>query len=226
MGKMVISRYIPPYDLTADMVFTLGFIPSGNVKDTFPGVKFLSVLGKMPVIITFAHYKKVCFTTEKNDRSCIEKKTVYNEIFFATFLQRFAVFVPTLLATSDLSIEIAKYYDMPKRKFSMDFTQTNTKIDATASDANKKSSLSVLRLPFTSIIAKVVSLFLPLKSWQVFFPSSKSTRGYLQSISSAELGIVKQSDVQVNEKWLGKIMIVPLCLFVSDFVFKLPPPKE
>jgi hypothetical protein len=42
------ERYVPPFKFTSDILFTLALCATGLLRNAFPGVPFLSVLGKTP----------------------------------------------------------------------------------------------------------------------------------------------------------------------------------
>ena len=53
-AALAAERYRPPFVLTSDMLFLIALARTRDLQHSFPGVPFLSVLGRTPLVVWFS----------------------------------------------------------------------------------------------------------------------------------------------------------------------------
>src|SRR3712207_5364795 len=66
----LLAEYSPPFDLTADMLFVMAAVPTRPMRQTFPRVPFLSMLGNTPLVIWFSRITEACYGVGAGERHC------------------------------------------------------------------------------------------------------------------------------------------------------------
>src|SRR5829696_5279600 len=57
----VFEQFRPPFDLRADMLLAVALCPTAPLLERFPGVPFLSVLGRTPLIVWFSQITEALY---------------------------------------------------------------------------------------------------------------------------------------------------------------------
>src|SRR5438045_3794312 len=112
----------PPFDLASDMLFVACFVSTAPLRRTYPGIPFLSLLGRTPLVLWFSRVSEGCYRDQASAVHCLggPQETLYNEVTILAVLRKRALFCPLIYASNDLSIPIARLYAMPKQAQPMD----------------------------------------------------------------------------------------------------------
>lgn len=225
----VFAQYRPPFDLTSDMLVGLALCPTVPLRRNFPGVPFLSVRGRTPVLIWFARITDAVYRDPMGRRrSALGTGGVpYNELNVLTLLWRRALFVPGIYATSELSIRIGLGYGMPKRSISMEVQRDRQRLAALAIDGARQSVARARFVGSGEILARIVSPWLPLCTWPVRFPSGSQVRGQIREAPRVQIARVHWGQLSVEASWLPKpLSLLPVGLYLPGQRMRLPPPQD
>src|SRR5207249_4258336 len=120
----------PPFDLASDMLFVGCFVPAAPLREAFPSVPFLSMMGRTPLVIWFSRVSEGCYRDVAGAVHCLggPTETLYHEVTVMAVLRKRALFCPLIYASNDLSIPIARLYAMPKQAHPMDLAIDSTDI--------------------------------------------------------------------------------------------------
>jgi hypothetical protein len=223
----VFAHYSPPFDLTSDMLFGLALCPTPPLRRTFPGVHFLSVWGRTPLVIWFARITEACYHDAAGQRrSAIGTGQVpYNELNVLALLRQRAVFVPGIYATSALSIRIGLGYGMPKRSITMDVRQDGRWVIALVTDGAHRSLARARLTGSGKTLTRIMSQWWPLRTWPVRFPSGAEVRGVIQAAPRVQIARLHHGRLSVGAPWLPiPVSLLPVGVYLPGLRMLLPPP--
>jgi hypothetical protein len=225
-----LSRYSPPFDVTADTFFCLALCPTAPLRHSFRGVPFLSLFGRTPLVIWFSRVTEAC-ETGPNGRMRCERETEnvpYDELNVMAALRQRAVFVPAIYADRELSIRIGHTYGLPKKRKPLHFAVKGNRLESHAADVPAGTRRSFVRARLFGsgrLPAKLLSWLWPLWSWPVRTPAGTQVRARIDTAPRLQPALIRAGQVSLDESWLPKpLPIVPLALYVPQLRFHLPPP--
>ena len=223
----IFDRYAPPFELTTDMLFALALCPTAPLRRTFPGVPFLSLLGKTPLVIWFSRVTEACYRDATGQRRCDRhtEGVPYNELNVLALLRARALFVPGIYATSELSVSIGHGYGMPKQLTAMTVTTTANRFSATTAGLASPSFVQARLLGSGRAVAKLLSPLWPRRVWPVRFPSGSEVRGTIQAAPRIQLAHVQRGPLSVEATWLAEpVSLLPVGVLTPALRMELPPP--
>jgi hypothetical protein len=223
----IFAQYAPPFELTSDMLFVLALCPTAPLHQAFPGVPFLSLVGKTPLLLWFSRITEMCYHDTTGAQHCIggSRAGLYDELNVTAFLRKPALFVPSIYATSDLTIQVGHRYGMPKRPTTMQVHVSDKEFSSSLIDGTRQSFVRAQMLGSGKGLAKVLAGFLPRWTWPVRFPGGRTIRALIQVLPRVQLAYVKVGQLALEVRWLTHaIRLLPVGCAVPDLRMHLPPP--
>ena len=225
----ILTLYGPPFDLTSDMLFVAAFAPAGPLRRAFPGVPFLAVAGRIPLLMWFSRIQEACFRDAAGKRRCLggPESVLYNELNVIALLRRPAVFVPGIYATSPLTIRLGHRYGMPKQPTTMGLATTRRQIASRVIDGRRRSFVRARLLGSGRGLAALVSRFWPWWSWPARFPDGRQVRARIVATPRVQLARVRGGRLALDAAWLPRpVPLLPLGIYVPDQRMQLPSPDH
>jgi hypothetical protein len=220
-------RYLPPFDLTSDMLFALALCPTAPLRRSFPGVPFVSLRGRTPLLVWFSRVKSVCCYDATGERRCMGGPDVllYNELNALALLPR-AFFVPGIYATSELTIRIGRREGMPKQPALMSVRVGSNYIRSRMIHRGRRSFLRARLLGSGKALGKLLSQALPLRVWPARFPSGRHVRAVVRATPRAQIAYLQAGTLALETGWLPhRVRLLPLGLYFPDLRMQLPGTK-
>lgn len=225
----VFARYAPPFDLTSDLLFALALGRTAPLRQAFPGVPFLSCLGKTPLLIWFSRVTEACFGDPAGERRCEggPAAVLYHELNVFALLRQPALFVPGIYATSERSVRIGHGYGMPKEPTTMSLEGAGQRFESSMPHGARRTFVRARLLRHGEVLAKPASLLWPRRVWPVRFPSGSNVRGLIQAVPSAQIAHVRTGQLSLDTAWLPRpIRLLPVGLYLPGLRMQLPPPEQ
>ena len=227
-GTDVFAQFGPPFDLTADLLFTLALCPTPPLRRAFPGVPFLSVLGRTPLVIWFSQITRGCYVDAAGQRRCdgAPGRPLYFELNALALLGRPALFVPSIYATSRRSIRIGRRYGRPKDATAMSFQASGRWVRSLAQAGARRSWVEAHVLGSGRGLPKLLAPFWPRPVWPVCFPSGRTLRGAILATPRVHLSRILAGQLAVEADWLPEAMpLLPIGLYTPGLRMELPPER-
>jgi hypothetical protein len=117
-----LAAYRPPFEVTAGLLVVPALGPTAPLRRAFPGVPFLSLLGRTPLLAWFGRVTEGCAHDAAGRWRCEGGRgaVLYHELTVVAALARHALFLPATYAISARSVRLARhYYGMPKDSAAM-----------------------------------------------------------------------------------------------------------
>jgi hypothetical protein len=223
----IFAQYAPPFHLTSDMLFVLALCPSRPLRRTFPGVPFVSLLGKTPLLLWFSRITQMCYHDTEGTEHCIggSEASLYHELNVVAFLREPALFVPGIYATSMLSVQVGHRYGMPKHPTTMSVQSAGPRFRSEMQDGTRQSIVRAQLLGSGKGLAKLISRFLPRWTWLVRFPSGSRIRALIEEMPRAQLAYVQAGQLALEAEWLPEaVRLLPVGCYLPGLRMQLPPP--
>lgn len=220
------SLYTPPIDLTSDMLLAATLCPTGPLKQAFPEVPFLSLLGRTPLVVWFSRTKEICYTDSAGGRSCIGNRqtALYNELTVIALLRRRAVFCPGIYATSIETILAGHGYGMPKEPTDMTLRVEGHHFASGLRGKGAKSARVQARLTGTGGAAgALLSRLWPLRLWPAIFPSGSHVRVLITDTPRVQIARIRGGKLALREPWLpGPVPLLRFGVYLPDQRMQMP----
>jgi hypothetical protein len=225
----IFAQYAPPFDLTSDMLFALALCPTRPLRRAFPGVPFLSLLGRTPLLLWFSRITQMCYHETEGAEHCLGRSEagLYHELNVVAFLRKRTLFVPGIYATSELTIRVGHGYGMPKQPTTMQVEVGDTWVRSEVRDGSRQSVVRARLLGSGKGLGKLVSQFLPNFTWPVRFPSGSGIRALIEETPSVQLAYVQEGHLALEAEWLPEAArLLPVGCYLPGLRMQLPPPSE
>jgi len=223
----IFAQYAPPFDLTSDMLFVLALCPTRLLSQAFPGVPFLSLVGKTPLLLWFSRITEMCYHDTLGAQRCFggSSAVLYHELNVVAFLRQRMLFVPGIYATSLLSIRVGHRYGMPKQPTTMQVQVGDKWVRSQVRDGTRQSFVRARLLGSGKGVAKLFSRFLPSLTWPVRFPSGSGIRALIEEAPRVQLAYVQAGRLALEAEWLPEaVRLLPLGCYLPGLRMQLPPP--
>jgi hypothetical protein len=222
----IFVQYAPPFDLTSDMLFALALCPTRPLSQAFPGVPFLSLVGKTPLLLWFSRITEMCYHDTTGAQHCLgEAAGLYDEVNVVAFLRQRMLFVLGIYATSDLTIRVGHGYGMPKHPTRMQVQVDEKWFCSEVRDGTRQSFVRARLLGSGKGAAKLASWFLPSFTWPVRFPSGSGIRALIEETPHMQLAYVQAGHLALEAEWLREVVhLLPVGCYVPGLRMQLPPP--
>jgi hypothetical protein len=223
----ILKNYRPPYGLTSDFLFVVGLSATGPLRRSFPEVPFLSVFGKTPLVLWFSRITEACYYDSNGQRQCDRdtEQIPYTELTVITLLYKRALFVPRLYASSQLSVQIASIYSMPKILHSVSWRESNGQLFSSLVEKGHHSLVQARLFKGGKMGATLISPMLPVTTWPAQFPAKSSVRAIIQNVPSVQLALIRKGQLSLPELWLPEpVPFFPIGLYLPQLTMSLPPP--
>ena len=226
LGVNAADSLEPPYDLVSDMMFAVALCPTRAMRRAFPGVPFLSLFGKTPLVLWFSRITEACSNDEKGERICMrEQQGLYNELNAMAPLQDRAIFVPGIYATSELSIRIGHRYGMPKQPARMLVEEDGNRFTSKTMHGRRRSYVRARLIGGGKLIGKIVSLLWPMWTWPARFPDGGEVRALIEETPAIQLAFVRSGRLSLEADWLPRSSyLLPVGVYAPELRMQLPPP--
>ena len=225
--RALAEQYVPPLDLTSDMLFAFALCPAGPLQETFPGVPFCVWQGQTPLAMWFSRITAGCYQDPAGVRHCESDvaRGLYNELTVIALLRTRAIFVPGIYATSERTIAIGQYrYGMPKQPAAMVVQQRGGRFRARVATGHEESSVSARLLGNGAPFARLLAWALPRPTWPARFPSGHEVRPVIQAASRVQGALIQRGRLAVDAAWLPRAASLwPVGAYVSGLQMRLPP---
>jgi hypothetical protein len=225
----ILRLYGPPFDLTSDMLFVAALAPADPLRRAFPGVPFLALAGRIPLLMWFSRIKQACFQDGAGQTRCLggPESVLYNELNVLALLRRPAMFVPGIYATSPLTIRLGRRYGMPKQPATMGLATTRRQIASRVIDGGRQRFVRARLLGSGEGLGGIVTRFWPWSSIPVRFPDGRQVRARILATPRVQLARVRGGRLSLDAAWLPRpLPLLPLGIYVPDQRMQLPPPDD
>lgn len=223
----ILKTHRPPYDLTSDFLFVSGLAATDPLRRFFPGIPFLSVFGKTPLVLWFSRITEACYYNLDGQRQCDRDtdQIPYTELNVVALLFKRALFVPRIYASSQLPVQIASLYAMPKILHPLEWYGDNSQLLSSLLNQGRHSFVQAQLLKGSKIVVRLLSLMLPLTTWPARFPAKSSVRAIIKSAPVVRLALIRKGQLWLPEPWLPEpVSFFPLGLYLPQLKMRLPSP--
>jgi hypothetical protein len=232
-GRDILAAYRPPFEFTSDMLFVPALCPTGPLRRAFPGVPFLSLLGRTPLLVWFSRVKEGCAYDAAGQWRCEggTDTVLYHELTVVATMRRRALFVPAIYATSARSVRLARHYHhMSKYPVEMTLRLAGRRFEAQAREAGgggRLGGLGAVRarlLGSGRLLARLAAFLWPMRVWPVRFPAQTEVRGSVLAVPALYPALVPAGRLTPGASWLPRgTRLLPLGLYAADLRLRLPP---
>ena len=226
--RSILDEYVPPYDLTAEMLFASAFCPTVWLTRSFPETPFLSLFGKTPLVFWFSRINQIVYNLPDGGTDVLgsPEATLYNELNVMAPLKRTAVFVPGIYATTELTLRIGRAYGMPKQMTEMSYERHGKEIFSENLHGGRRSFIKATTLGSGRVPAALARLILPLCVWEARFPEGAPVRALIEAVPRLKPARIRQGQVWVDEPWMPQpLKLLPFGFHATALRMQLPPPK-
>jgi hypothetical protein len=209
------------------MLFAVALCPTDPLRRSFPGVPFVSLLGRTPLLVWFSRVKSVCYTDATGERRCTggPEAQLYNELNVLALLPR-AFFAPGIYATSELTIQIGRREGMPKQPAPMSLQAGGKRIRSRMIHGGRRSFVRARLLGSGKALGRLLSPALPLRVWPARFPSGRYVRAIIRATPRVRIAYLQAGRLSLETNWLPyRVRLLPLGLYFQDLRMQLPGTK-
>ena len=179
-------RYHPPFDLIADLLFVAALARAGDLRGAYPGVPFVSILGRTPLIVWFSRVTRACYHDALGEVQC---ESGYTEVTVMAPLRRRRVFVPVIYASDERSVQIGQFwYHMPKLLAAVDVRIEGGRVRGRLGDESGDVSARLL-----GAVCRGVRR--PRWTWPIHFPGGAWTRALIVATGEMRLARVESGSL-------------------------------
>lgn len=224
----ILNRYIPPFDLTAEMLFAASLCPTAWLTRSFPNKPFLSIWGRTPLVFWFSRINQIVYNAPDGGTDVLgsPNATLYNELNVMALLRRTAFFVPGIYATTELTLRIGRAYGMPKQMTEMSYERQGSVIESENLHGGRRSWVRATTGGNGRTLAALSRRILPLCIWEARFPEGAPLRPLLEEIPRFAPARIRHGQVWVNEAWMPEpLKLLPFGFHAQGLRMQLPPPK-
>jgi hypothetical protein len=226
-----VERYRPPFVLTSDMLFVLALAPTRDLQRGFPGVPFLSVLGRTPLVVWFSRITESCYHDQTGAWRCERSPSpagIYSEVNVLGPLRRRAVFVLAIYASEARTVEIGRhYYGMPKHLARTAVRVGAGRFEGTLVDGARRSFVHARLIGGGRGLGAVVARLWPRWTWPVHFPSGGHVRALTLATARLQVARIHAGQIAVQTPWLRAARpLLPMGLYAGGLCIQLPSPDE
>jgi hypothetical protein len=222
----VVTEYLPPFDLTSDLLLVGALCPTAPLQRAFPTVPFLSVQHRTPLVIWFGRVTEVCSRDPAGASRCEGdgRTALYYELTVVALLERRSVFVPGIYATSDRTIWIGQLrYGMPKQPTTMRVEVGGRRFHSTVGHGDGQSCVRARTLGTGVVLGRLLSALWPCRAWPAYFPSGGHVQALIQATPRAQLARVERGRLCVRAAWLPcAVQLLPVGLYLPRQRMQLP----
>jgi hypothetical protein len=225
----ILDVYVPPFDLTAEMLFAGVLCPTHWLKQSFPDVPFLSLWGRTPLALWFSRINQIVYNLPDGGTNVLgaPDATLYNELNIMALLRRPAFFVPGIYATTDLTIRIGRTYGMPKQMTKMTYERQGKRITSENWHGGRRSEVQATVWGSGKALGTIARWLLPLRIWEARFPEGQPLRPLLEDIPRLAPARIQRGEIWVNEPWMPQpLPLLPFGFHAPALRMKLPPPRR
>jgi hypothetical protein len=222
----VLDRFVPPYDLTSDLLFVAALAPAAPLHRAFPQAPFLTLGGRALLVMWFSRITGAVYGTPEGKRQTEggPGAPLYHELNVVALLRRRAFFVLRIYATSVRTILIAYHYGMPKQLTRMSFDLVNNTL---SSSTHVDGRESFVRARLLKAVDPLPSALLPVRIWPALFPFGSATRPLIQAVPQIQIARVDASQLDLGVPWLPQpVSFLPYGLYLPNQCMQLPPPGQ
>jgi hypothetical protein len=224
----IFAEYGPPFDLRSDMLFAAALAPAGPLRATFPGVPFLSLAGRTPLVMWFSRIKEGRYRDPPSGEVRGlggPQDSLYNELNVLALLRWRAAFVPGIYATSALTIAVGHGYGMPKQPTQMTLALAGRRFRSQVDDHGRRTYVRARLLTDGRRLGARVSRFWPWWSWPACFPDGRFVRAQIRATPRVQLAHVQAGRLALAAPWLPRpVPLLPFGVYLPDQCMRLPPP--
>jgi hypothetical protein len=225
--RALAEQYVPPLNLTSDMLFALALCPTAPLQRTFPGVPFWAWLGQTPLVMWFSRITAAWYDDPAGARHCESDvaRGLYNELTVIALLRTQAIFVPGIYATSERTIAVGQYrYGMPKQPAIMQVRQRPGRFRARVAVGCHESNVTARLLGRGQLFARLLARSWPRPSWPVHFPSGHQVQPLIQATPRVQLAQIQRGRLATGAAWLPHpARLWPIGAYISGLQMRLPP---
>jgi hypothetical protein len=226
-GADFFNVYQPPFAMTLDALFCVAWCSVAPLKETFPGVPFLSLLGKTPLVLWFARFKDFEYTDAAGARQRMSNRAgalPYSELGIGTLLARRGFFVPSLYASSNFGTRLGLSLEMPKQPtLPIEVQLLPEAFRANLKQSRQQSFIWARLLGSGHLLARIAQVFLPLGTWPIAFPSKSSIQAGIAGTERVQLAHIHAGRLVLDAPWLPRMAsFFPICAYVSGMRLQLP----
>lgn len=225
----IFDVYVPPYDLTAEMLFAGAFCPTSWLRQSFPEVPFLSLWGKTPLAFWFSRINQIVYHLPDGGQGVLgaPDAALYNELNVMALLKRRAFWVPGIYATTELTLRIGRAYGMPKQLTQMTYERRGNAIESENWHGGRRSFVQARTVGSGRMLGTVARWLLPMKIWEARFPDGPPLSPLLEEIPRLTPARITQGQVWVNEAWMPEpLRLLPFGFHATALRMKLPPRRD
>jgi hypothetical protein len=210
------------------MLFVACFVSTAPLRRTFPGIPFLSLLGRTPLVLWFSRVSEGCYRDQASAVHCLggPQETLYNEVTILAVLRKRALFCPLIYASNDLSIPIARLYAMPKQAQPMDLDIDGGEIKSRIPLGDQSTFVAARVARGGTLLARILSRLWPVWTWPVHFPAGTRIQTLIQATPAVQLSRVSRGQLALPVAWLTRpASFFGIGMFIPQLRMQLPPPS-
>lgn len=220
----------PPFALVSDMLLVGATCPVGPLRESFPGVPFVSIAQRAVLGIWFARVLGARVGPGGQRQLGPEQDPAnfpYEELNVAVLLRGGRVFVPGIYATRDLTLRIGRRYGMPKRRRPMTYAVAGRTVRSRAGVGEAESHVVAYALTSSPLLGRWLDRFLPRWSPLATFPGGARVRARLERADGARLTWIASGRLALDEPWLPRpASLRGLALHLPRLGMVLPAPGD
>jgi hypothetical protein len=226
-ASLAAERYRPPFVLTSDMLFVIAFARAGDLQRSFPGVPFISILGRTPLVVWFSRITESCYHDQAGAWRCERSSSpegIYSEVNTLGPLRRRAVFVPTIYASEARTVQIGHhYYGMPKHLAQVDVRVREGQVQGMLIDGARRSVVHARLFGRGRGLGTILSRLWSRWTWPVHFPGGGYVRALILATPRMHLARVRPGRLALQTSWLPDARpLLPIGFYLRGLRMQLP----
>jgi hypothetical protein len=227
----VVEQYRPPFVLTSDIVLVVALAPTGPLRRDFPGVPFLSLLTRTPLIVWFARITESCYHDTAGEFRCERgsgAEGLYSEVNVVALVRQRALFVPGIYASDAHTVHIARfYYGMPKHLERAAAHVGQREFLGELINGDQHSLVHARPVGAGRGLGAAMARLWPRWTWPVHFPSGRYVRALILEAPCVQLAWIRAGRLALHTAWLPtSVRFMPIGLSVRGLRMKLPLPAS
>jgi hypothetical protein len=226
-GADVLRQFVPPFALTADMLFAGACCPAEPLQAAFPHVPFLTAGRRALLLLWYSRVTRACYHDAVGRQHCEGdgRAPLYYELNVMAPLRQPNLFVPAIYATGERTIRIGRAYGMPKQAATGAMRRRGGDIEAWVQSGAQRSLLRARLLGSGRSLASLLAPSWPRHVWPARFPSGAALRVTLEAVPRLQPARIYSGRLALAAAWLPQAApLLPLGLYVPGLRMRLPPP--